>query len=482
MLQNATELIDALRLLPDETEHLEFKTNFSEPEKEGRDICALSNSAAYHSVQSAYKIWGIRDETHEAVGTIFRPKAKKKGNQELEIWLRQHLSPNVNFEFFEVEYQGLPVVVLRIWPAVGYPAEFDNIPYIRTGSCTQKLASGSMREAMLWRRIQQDSFETQDAVDELTIDEVLGLLDANRYFDLLGIPRPDSPETTLHYFRQDGLARLQDNGRLAITNLGALLFANELSDFPSVKRKSLRVIRYEGKGRAGQRHEREFARGYALDLEDAYLYLQGLTAVMEDIEGAKRTGRDAYPELSLRELIVNALIHQDLTITGAGPMVEVFDNRIEITNPGAPLIDTERLVNDPPRSRNEKLSAIMRRFGFCEEAGSGWDKVIAGCELYHLPAPRIETRESMRVTLFQARPFNALTPDERLWACYWHACSRYEEGEYATNASLRERFDVKSSNAAQISRLIKEAVESNLIAPVDPSTSPRYMKYKPHWA
>ena len=179
-----------------------------------------------------------------------------------------------------------------------------------------------------------------------------------------------------------------------------------------------------------------------------------------------------YPTISLRELIVNALIHQDFTITGAGPMVEVFDDRIEVTNPGSLLVDMERIVNDPPQSRNEKLSALMRRFGFCEEAGSGWDKIIEGCELLHLPAPKIDARQSVKVTLLQPRRFKDLTPDERLSACYWHACLKYGEGGYATNASLRERFDVKASNSAQISRLIKEAVAKGLIKPVDPHTSP----------
>ena len=162
-------------------------------------------------------------------------------------------------------------------------------------------------------------------------------------------------------------------------------------------------------------------------------------------------------------------------------MVEVFDDRIEVTNPGSLLVDAERILNDPPKSRNEKLSALMRRFKFCEESGSGWDKIISGCEQYHLPAPRIEARSSVRVFLYSPRQFKDLTSEERLSACYWHTCLKYAEEAFATNASLRERFDVEPSNSAQISRLIKLAVEENLIKPVDPSTSPRYMRYEPSW-
>ena len=88
----------------------------------------------------------------------------------------------------------------------------------------------------------------------------------------------------------------------------------------------------------------------------------------------------------------------------------------------------------------------------------------------------------MRVTLRQTTPFKQLTPQERLDACYWHACICYAQGSHVTNQSLRERFDVKSSNAAQISRLIKEAIEAHLIKPVNPDTSPRYREYLPDWA
>ena len=482
MLENAQDLIDYLRSFPTEVEYVEFKLDFSEPEKEGKDICSLANAAAYQGVRAAYKIWGIDDATHEVLGTSFKPRQKKKGNQSLELWLRQMLSDNANFEFNEVSYRGLPVVVLKVWPALHHPVTFDGVAYIRTDSSTQRLKAGSARESELWRRIQREVFEDQVAVSGLAVEEAFELLDCGAYFDLLGTLRPESAEGVVHYFDQDGLIILQDDGRISITNLGAILFAKDLAQFSSIRRKALRVIRYDGKGRSGLRSEREFTRGYALDLGLAYSYIDGMTQALEGVQGVSRVSRPVYPEMSLREIIINSLIHQDFTMTGAGPMVEVFDDRVEVTNPGSLLVDVERIVNDPPQSRNEKLSAIMRRFGFCEEAGSGWDKVIAGCEHFQLPAPKIEARTSVRVTLFQFKEFKDLTPDERLDACYWHACLRYGEGSYITNTSLRERFGLKSSNSAQVSRLIKAAVERRLIKPVDPETSQRYMRYEPYWA
>ncbi|MDC4222968.1 MAG: hypothetical protein MPW15_01640 [Candidatus Manganitrophus sp.] len=94
--------------------------------------------------------------------------------------------------------------------------------------------------------------------------------------------------------------------------------------------------------------------------------------------------------MAVRELVANALIHQDFFVTGAGPTVEIFDDRIEITNPGEPLVEPQRFVDTPPRSRNEALASLMRRFRICEERGSGIDKVVFQIEFYQFPAPIFE--------------------------------------------------------------------------------------------
>ena len=84
--------------------------------------------------------------------------------------------------------------------------------------------------------------------------------------------------------------------------------------------------------------------------------------------------------------------------------------------------------------------------------------------------------------LFSEMPFTNLSFEDKLWACYLHACIRHVQGEHLTNSSLRERFGVKESSSGSISRLIKEAVAAGLIKPLDPDTAPRYMKYIPIWA
>lgn len=164
-------------------------------------------------------------------------------------------------------------------------------------------------------------------------------------------------------------------------------------------------------------------------------------------------------------------------------MVELFDERIEITSPGAPLVDPARFVDASPRSRNEGIAAMMRRAGICEERGSGWDKVGFEIELHQLPAPLIEVPEShTRVVLFDPKTLREMAKEERLRAVYLHACLRYVSRQSLTNASLRDRFGIRPENSAVASRLIGEAVEAGFIAPFDPNAGKKYMRYVPSWA
>ena len=98
--------------------------------------------------------------------------------------------------------------------------------------------------------------------------------------------------------------------------------------------------------------------------------------------------------------------------------MEIFDNRIEITNPGIPLIDTLRFIDEPPKSRNEELAALMRRMKICEERGSGIDKVIFQIELYQLPPPDfIVTDGSTIAVLFKSTNLSEMGRQEKVRAC-----------------------------------------------------------------
>ncbi len=203
----------------------------------------------------------------------------------------------------------------------------------------------------------------------------------------------------------------------------------------------------------------------------------------EVIEQSLRRSVPMYPEIAVRELLANALIHQDFSISGAGPMVEIFDDRIEITNPGGPLVPPARFVDYPPKSRNEELAGLMRRFQICEERGSGIDKVIFEVEDFQLPAPLFEARgESTTAVLFAPKSLSKMDKQERIHACYLHACLRWVLNQPVNNTSIRARFGLPDERVDTASRLLREAVDSGWVIVQDPDTGPRNRAYLPFWA
>jgi len=469
--------------LPHETEWVEFKVNQSDPETIGEYISALSNAAALNGKEYAHLVWGIDNEMHAIVGTSFSPSAAKKGNEPLETWLLRLLTPMIHFRFFELILEGRSVVLLEIGRAFRHPVRFKSEPFIRVGEVKKPLKDAPDRERELWRILDRTPFEEMLALEHVTSDEVLRLLDYPSYFDLLEQPLPANRDGILEALSNDNLIHACDAGGWNITNLGVILFAKRLRDFPKLERKAMRVIQYRSAGRIDTLRERVCSKGYASGFAGSIGYINSLLPANEVIGQALRKTVPMFPELAVRELVANALIHQDFFVTGAGPMVEIFEDRIEITNPGEPLVDTQRFVDTPPKSRNEQLASMMRRFRICEERGSGIDKVVFQVELFQLPAPLFEVPEGFtRTVLFAHKPLTAMDKDDRVRACYLHACLKYVMRDFLTNTSLRKRFGIEEHNRSTVSRLIREALEAKAIVCYDPSAAPKLRKYVPWWA
>ena len=480
------ELLYSLIGFPAESEWLEFKEGNSDPERIGRDISALANSAAYLGREYAYKIWGVTDDTHRLVGTAFDPDAKTVGKQPLKLWLRTMLSPNASYEFCCFSNDGLDFVILTIRAATNQPVYFQKTAYIREGGSTTQLGPGSAKERELWARLQGSDFELRSAEQDDTADEVFAKLDTTAYFQLLGLKAPSSREGAIQALCEQDLLALQDNGRYTITNVGALLIGRTLTSFRGLRKRPLRVVRYQGKGSFDILSDTTFDKGYALALPEAEAHIMSLVALEERADGAFRRVEGEYPQRAVRELLVNAVIHQDLSDATSGPLVGIYENRMVFSNPGASLIEPERVLNAQPKTRNNSLVGLLRQMDLCEEAGTGWDLVVAACEDARMAAPKIESADELgtRVTLFRRQPFERMSGPDRRNAVYWHACLLYAQGDSMSNQTLRERFGLgnERKSVVAMSRLIRECCDDGLIKPEDEESGTKYRRYVPHWA
>lgn len=479
----AVGIVQEMCRLPAETEWVEFKQNNADPKEIGEYLSALANAAALAGENRAYLIWGVADETHEVVGTTFTPSRKKVGAENLESWLVRFLEPQIHVQFWTTTINEKPVVLLEIGTPFHHPARFKNVAYVRVGSYKKPLRDFPEKEAALWRHFDKCPFESGVAAERISDERVLRLLDVPAYFRLTRRLVPLGLESVLAALEADEIIAPDRGGGWVISNLGAVLFAQKLADFKTLRRKTVRVIQYRGSSRVETIKEQVGVRGYASGYGGLIGYINEVLPSSEVIEQAFRRRVPVYPEVAVRELVVNALIHQDFAVTGAGPMVEIFEDRIEITNPGAPLVSTDRFLDTPPKSRNETLASLMRRMDICEERGTGIDKVVSLTELYQLPAPLfVQVGDNVRASLLSPRPLVEMSQADRIRACYLHACLRAVNLDYMTNTSLRERFGIEKKNSATASRLIKEATEAGMIRLFDPEAATKLRKYVPFWA
>jgi ATP-dependent DNA helicase RecG len=363
---------------------------------------------------------------------------------------------------------------------LGQPLHLDGTYLMRSGEELIPMTPDQLRR--IFNEGQPDWF-SQPAKANVGAGEVIASLDTQAYFELLQLPYPTSRDGVLERLSGECLIVRTADG-WTITNLAAILLAKRLDAFsPALARKAPRVVIYEGINKTLTREDKSDGRGYAVGFEGLVDYVHSAAPLNHSIEQVVREEVKMFPKQALRELIANALIHQDFLSTGASVMIEMFTDRVEISNPGKPPINVERFI-DEYRSRNEQLAVLMRRMGICEEKGSGVDKVVKAAEVHQLPAPDFRVGETRTTAvLFTHQNFEAMAKSDRIRACYQHCCLMYVSNQRMSNQSLRQRFGVPESKVATISLVIGASRENGLIKPDESeTTSTRYARYLPFWA
>jgi len=353
--------------------------------------------------------------------------------------------------------------------------------FIRSAGQTRKMDANEIRAAMLQSRtIRFEELTISSPDSQKTLDE----MDISPVCSRLKIPVSGEPER-----RKEILVNLKFAARTTVgllpTFLGLLVAGKDFKMIPGCEHYGIRLTRYKGLSRLEADHDKFFFSGYVHSFDQIIDDIVSLLPTSEVIEKASRKQVPVYPEIALRELMANAVIHRDYTRTDSYVQVEIFDDRIEITNPGPLLPDmsVDRLIDQQPRARNEVLAARMRELGFCEERGSGIDRAASALEVYGLPAVHfINNPDNFRAVLYSPKPYKAMAHEERLRTAYQHTCLHHVMGQKVTNASLRTRLKLAEKQSQLVSALIREAIKAKIIKVANPGTSPRYIHYIPYWA
>jgi ATP-dependent DNA helicase RecG len=464
------EELERLIQAPTENENLEFKAaerNFDSGrllkycvalsnEGGGKLILGVTNNHPRRVVgtQSASSPAGKQKKIFDTLGFLVRVEAVKHPNGR--------------------------VVIFHI-PArpIAHPQQYDGAYWMRSGEDLVPMTPERLRDIFAEG---DPDWLMRSARDSCSAADVIALLDTHLYYQRLKQPYPTTQGRVLEKLENEKLI-FEDNQGYSITNLGAVLFGRKLDQFEGLLRKAPRVIVYEGSDKLdASGADWPGTKGYVVGFEGLIDFINAYLPTSEVIK-AFRDEVKMFPEVAIRELVANALIHQDFSETGTSVTIEIYKDRLEISNPGKPIIPPDRFA-DEYQSRNEALAGLLRRIGICEEQGLGIDRVIASCEAYGLPAPdfRLGERHTVAV-LFGPKNFRDMDRQERIRACFWHCVLCYVSGRKMTNSSLRERFALSEKRAETVSRVISDTMHDHRIKPDDPSRKSRKLaSYVPYWA
>ncbi len=481
-LKNALELLAASLTPPrHELNELDWKAALSPDKKRLTEhLSALANQP-----RGGTLVFGI-DSSGSPVG-VAAAEIETTINQLANLG-REALDPPLVLDHAVAEYEASSLLFVHIQESSVKPVHRRGKgledAFIRSGGTTRKASRQEIGTLMLNSRTPR--WEELRASMLLTDSEFDTRLNVEPIFTMLARPATSTQEETLAWMESERFIVREPAGGGYITNLGAIAAARRLMDFQDLSRKAVRVVVYDGQNKATPRQEQEGTKGYAISFQGLMQYVMSLLPQSEVIERALRQQRTVYPEIALREIIANALIHQDFSVTGAGPLIEIFDERIEVSNPGAllPSKQINRLIGTQPESRNEHLARALRRYKICEERGSGLLKAGLEIELYGLPPMEFTAGPNhFKVTLHTPRSFAKMSVNERLEACYQHAVLKYFSDSVMTNTSLRERLKMPEKQRSMVSVLIQEAVDKRLIKPANPDNKSRkFAEYIPYWA
>lgn len=476
--KNAINVLkDSLFPVPIELNEIDWKSGLSpKTDRLAQHISAFANQS-----NGGILVFGVNnDGTHFSI-------SKDDADRIIQLLgniAKNNLSYSIALEHSIIEYEGSALLFIYIPEQKEKPVHLKGSDiynsYHRSAGSTVKMSKQQVK--LLIALSQGISFEEQIALDNLSQKDVLSLLNYKKFYELRDKNAPQSSNIIFNNLMEYEFCLQKDN-HFAITNLGALLFANNMSDFPTIKNCSIIVRKYIGDSNLELEFEKIGKYGYAVGFVGLIQFIMNNTPKKEKIQDIRKL-EFMYPEIAIREFVANALVHQDFAITGSPVTIEIFSNRISISNVGAPLNDINRLIDLPPRSRNEKLAETMHLLNICERRGSGIDRAITEIEKKNLPPVKFSKSEQYtRVFLFAPKQLNYMTKEEKIRACYQHACILNEKCIALNNTTLRERFGLDKNKTSVASRIINDTLEAGYIKPLDDeSLSKKGAKYIPYYA
>lgn len=368
--------------LPD----LEFKTATSSiPTDIWRSISAFANRRG-----GGLLVFGVNQTLNAITGCTNLDQMQTK--------LTQYFNDKMSFvlrpEYHVIESEGETILAVEIpeCPKDYMPCYFKSVglpngAYIREGNTSRKITDNEFRTYVATsKEFQFDLSEARGIKKEdISEEKVRRLLEESES----DTKRGAHDQVTPSILENLGIVSMF-NGEYKPTIGGYLIFA---SGIPQTKnpydRFVVRCVRYEGKDPSSEIVDAVDIVG-TLDaqIDETYKFILKNISKRSFIVGTKRVERYEYPEAAIRELIANAIIHRDYKIIETYTQIRIFQDRIEITNPGSlPPGVTVDNIKEAQFSRNSMIAARLKDMKYLEEYGRGIDIVMRKMSEWDLPSP-----------------------------------------------------------------------------------------------
>lgn len=379
------DLLDLLKRPEGKT--LEFKRDLSSPDGALKTLVAFANTAG------GTLLVGVEDRTARVRGVKHALEVEERIASLISDSITPRLAPDIEI----LPWRRTQLIAVQVYPSPARPHYIkregsESGTYVRVGSTNRRADADMIQE--LRRVVRGESFDEQPMPD--LDSEALDFRAASESFaSFRRLTRQDL--ATLHLVTNH-------QGRRVPTVGGMLLFGRDRSShFPDAWIQAGRFAGVDKTRIADHAALRDLP---VSAIEEAIQFIEKHSTHGATIGRVRRKERWNLPPLAVREALINAVAHADYSQRGAPIRVSIFDDRLEIENPG--LLPSGLTIEDLERGvsklRNRVIGRVFHALGLIEQWGSGVQRMIAACREAGLPPPRFEEIATrFRVTIYTER-------------------------------------------------------------------------------
>lgn len=384
-------------LARDEGKTLEFKENCKSIQH------IVQTAVAFANTSGGTIVIGVRDRTKEVVGVLEPLVEEERLANAFADGIRPLLIPDIQIQSWRDRERIVITIPHAIGPYYVRSEGPESGVYVRLGSTNRRAGPEMIAEI---RRLARNTFFDEQPCTEVSSEEI-DFRAASELF--AAVSRPLNPPDR----KSLGLV-VEYRGREVPTNGAVLLFGKSRRSL--FRDAVIRCARFRGTDTSKFIDHQEIDEYLPKAVESIVSFVERHTLQGIEIHRIRRKERPEYPSPAIREAIINALVHADYSIGGTNTKFAIFDDRIEITNPGLlPFgLTIEAALSGVSRLRNRVIGRTFRKLGLIEQWGSGIGRMLAVCAEAGLRPPRFEEiGTNFRVTLYGSRVAIPVRPD-------WH--------------------------------------------------------------